>query len=77
MNKTLKFFDVWKYYFSVRYIIDKKERVYFDRGTCITFAFLFFLIIPIFILYSPYLYYKTKKRMERKHERQTRKQTNN
>ena len=61
MKNKIGFLDVWKYYFNAKYIIEKGKKEYFTRGVAIMFAFSFWLVIPIFIISSPILYYKTKK----------------
>ena len=57
-----EFFNVWEYYFSKEYRIDDDgKRTYWNRGDIILSAFLFYLILPIFIMSSPYIYFKFRK----------------
>ena len=68
-NKNkVTFLEVCKYYFGTRSIKGKgsRKRRYFNRGICILHAFLFWLIIPLFIISSPYLYFKFKRILEKK-----------
>ena len=71
-----EFMEVWKYYFNTRYITSKGKRKYFTRGICIAFGFTFYLVIPIFILSSPFIYFKTRKKLKNENNKRT-KTTNN
>ena len=68
-KNEITFFEVCNYYFGARWIKSKGKRKYFNRGICILNAFFFWFIIPIFIISSPYLYFKFKKILERKRNR--------
>ena len=71
-NKNkVTFLEVCKYYFGARSIKGKgsRKRRYFNRGRCILYVFFFWLVIPVFIISSPYIYFKFKKSLERKRNR--------
>ena len=63
-----EFWEVWEYYFSKEYTIKNGKREYLNRGDIVLSAFLFFLIIPIFIISSPYIYFKFRKILREKNK---------